>query len=97
MYIMMIDRMTHLQTVSISEARSRLKALLTRIEETDQAIALERHGRPVAVILSLQRYRALLGEAAALLTAAEPHAAERMRQALDLGRALERLKAELPR
>lgn len=97
MYKMTTDRITHLRTVSISEARSRLKALLTRIEEADQAFALERHGRPVAVILSLQRYRALLGEAAALLTAAEPHAAERMRQALDLGRALERLKAELPR
>ena len=97
MYKMTTDRITHLRTVSISEARSRLKALLTRIGEADQAFALERHGRPVAVILSLQRYRALLGEAAALLTAAEPHAAERMRQALDLGRALERLKAELPR
>ena len=97
MYEMTTELTTHLQTVSISEARSRLKALLTRIEETDQAIALERHGRPVAVILSLRCYRALLGEAAALLSAAEPHAAERMRQALDLGRALERLKAELPR
>lgn len=97
MYKMMTVQTTQLHTVSVSEARSRLKELLSRIEEADQAIALERHGRPVAVILSLQRYRTLLGEVAALLTAAEPHAAERMKQALDLGVALERLKAELTR
>lgn len=88
---------THLKTVSVSEARRRLKELLSGVEEADQAIALERHGRPVAVILSLQRYRTLLGEDAELLAATEPHAAERMKQALDLGVALERLKAELTR
>lgn len=97
MYKMNAELTTHLHTVSISEARSHLKELLSQIEEADQAIALERHGRPVAVILSLQRYRALLGEAANLLISTEPHATERMKQALDLGVALERLKAELTR
>jgi PHD/YefM family antitoxin component YafN of YafNO toxin-antitoxin module len=97
MYKMATTQTTHLHTISVSKARSQLKALLTRIEEADQAIALERHGRPVAVILSLQRYRALLGEAAALLTATEPYAGERMKQALDLGQALEQLKVELGR
>lgn len=97
MYKMKTERTTHLQSVSISEARNHLKELLSRVEEADQPIALERHGRPVAVILSVQRYRALLGEAANLLISTEPHATERMKQALDLGVALERLKAELTR
>jgi len=79
MYKMNTDVTTHLQTVSINEAGRRLKALLIRIEEADEAVALERHGRSVAVIISWERYRGLLGEAATPPTIIDPRAVERMR------------------
>lgn len=95
----MVDNMYRMatlamQTFGIGEARKRLKDMINQAETADAVIALERHGQPVVIVLSVSRYRMLLGDIAALLTEREPGAGQRMKQALDLGQALMRLKAE---
>jgi len=45
-------------TVNIVEAKSHLTALICRAEEGER-VHLSRHGKPVAVLLSEQDYRAL--------------------------------------
>lgn len=82
-----------MQTFGVGEARKRLKEIINQTEDADAVIALERHGQPVAILLSIARYRKLLGEDAALLAMREHGAGQRMKQALDLGQAFARLKA----
>jgi prevent-host-death family protein len=83
-----------MRAFGVGEARKRLKQIINQTETTDAVIALERHGQPVAIVLSVARYRKLLGEGAALLAACEHGASQRMKQALDLGQALTRLKTD---
>lgn len=45
-------------TVSVTEARSRLPELLDRSKS--EAVFLERHGRPAAVVLSPEQYEKMM-------------------------------------
>ncbi|CBE68565.1 MAG: type II toxin-antitoxin system Phd/YefM family antitoxin [Candidatus Methylomirabilis oxygeniifera] len=83
-----------MRTFGVAEARKRLKEIINQAETADAVIALERHSQPVAIVLSVARYRRLLGEGAASLAKREPGAGQRMKEALDLGQALARLKAD---
>lgn len=83
-----------MRTCGVAEARRRLKEIINQAETADAVIALERHGQPVAIVLSAARYRRLLREDAAFLAAREQGAGRRMKQALDLGEAFTRLKAD---
>ena len=44
---------------SVAEARSGLAALLNEVESDPQPIEITRHGKPVAVVLSLAEYQRL--------------------------------------
>lgn len=83
-----------MRTFGVGEARKRLKEIINQVETADAAIALERHGQPVAIVLSVAQYRRLLGEGVAFLAVREQRAGQRMKQALDLGQAITRLKAD---
>jgi prevent-host-death family protein len=83
-----------MRTFGIAEARRRLKEIIDQAETADAVIALERHSQPVAVVLSAARYRRLVGDNAAFLAAREQGAGRRMKQALGLGQAFTRLKAD---
>lgn len=83
-----------MRTFGIGEARKRLKEIVNQTETADAVIALQRHGQPIAIILSIARYRKLLGEGTVILAEREQGAGQRMKQALDLGQAFARLKAD---
>lgn len=83
-----------MRTFGIAEARMRLKEIINQAEIADAVIALERHGQPVAIVLSVARYRRLLEEGAAFFAKREQGAGQRMKQALDLGQAFAHLKAD---
>lgn len=73
--------------VPVSEAKARLSALVHTAE--DQDVLLMRHGRPAAVILSTDRYQALLDQLDDLEDRLSVH--EREGLATDVGK----LRAEL--
>lgn len=50
----------HGVTYSIATARSEIAAIIDRVEE-GQAVELTRHGKPVAVVISLKEYDRLRG------------------------------------
>ena len=50
-------------TYSIAAARSEIAAIIDQVE-TGQAVELTRHGKPVAVVISLKEYDRLRGERA---------------------------------
>lgn len=83
-----------MRTFGVAEARKRLKEIINQAETADAVIALERHGQPIAIVLSVAQYRRLRGEGATLLAAREHGASHRMKQALDLGQAFTRLKTD---
>jgi antitoxin YefM len=41
-----------MQTMSVSEAKDRLSALVESVEATHDAVVITRHGKPAAVLLS---------------------------------------------
>jgi prevent-host-death family protein len=65
-------------TMSVSEARAALPAVLDRVEEGDE-VTITRHGRPVAVVVRIDALRARRATGAAA-------DAERVRDLLERGR-----------
>lgn len=65
-------------TMSVSEARAALPAVLDRVEEGDE-VTITRHGRPVAVVVRIDALRARRATEAAA-------DAERVRELLERGR-----------
>ncbi|MFH1980219.1 MAG: type II toxin-antitoxin system Phd/YefM family antitoxin [Pseudomonadota bacterium] len=41
-----------MNTISVSEAKMKLSALVTAVQETDEEVVITRNGRPVAVLVS---------------------------------------------
>lgn len=41
-----------MNTISVSEAKMKLSALVSAVQETDQEVVITRNGRPVAVLVS---------------------------------------------
>jgi prevent-host-death family protein len=48
------------QSIGVEEARSRLGQLADEAEEAGEAIAITRHGRPIAVLIAPSEYSDLL-------------------------------------
>jgi prevent-host-death family protein len=47
-------------TIQASEARQRLPELLNRARYSGERFVIERHGQPVAALISFEAYRAIL-------------------------------------
>ncbi|MCA9901332.1 MAG: type II toxin-antitoxin system Phd/YefM family antitoxin [Ardenticatenaceae bacterium] len=48
------------KTVSATDAKNRFGGVLREVNQTDEPIVVERDGKPVAVILSMEAYERLL-------------------------------------
>ncbi len=48
------------KTISVTDAKNRFGGVLREVNQTDEPIVVERDGKPVAVILSIQAYERLL-------------------------------------
>ncbi|TFD53728.1 type II toxin-antitoxin system Phd/YefM family antitoxin [Cryobacterium sp. Hh11] len=48
-----------MQTVSVSEAKDKLSALVESVEATHDAVVITRHGKPAAILLSPDDFESL--------------------------------------
>ncbi len=60
------------KTVSATEAKNRFGGVLREVSRTDVPIVVERDGKPVAVILSIEAYERLLPKGQSLALNASP-------------------------
>ncbi|GHF04271.1 type II toxin-antitoxin system Phd/YefM family antitoxin [Pseudolysinimonas yzui] len=86
-----------MNTVSVSEAKDNLSALVESVESTHDAVVITRHGKPAAVLISPDDLDALQETLAWL---SDPHHAAEMAEAEDdivkgRMRSLEEVRAQL--
>ena len=67
------------EVINATEARVRFGELLMRVKDGDQAVIIEKSGRPAAVMMSVSLFEALRNKA-------QPSAADPIEEALILGR-----------